>query len=148
MKKMRFGKSKKHSVIVFVMVFSLCFVPFFGNVAYAENSAPAEEQIEEPAEDQPEEKTEDGSGEEIPESTEAIKEEGPQNSTEGSQGEVIGSMNDANKQEIKAFSEETGRQKQEEKMKTNEGVMDPVPDKTPHLVYGNSELRDEDAFVL
>lgn len=148
MKKMRFGKSKKHSVIVFVMVFSLCFVPFFGNVAYAENSAPAEEQIEEPAEDQPEEKTEDGSGEEIPESTEAIKEEGPQNSTEGSQGEVIGSMNDANKQEIKSFSEETGRQKQEEKMKTNEGVMDPVPDKTPHLVYGNSELRDEDAFVL
>lgn len=31
---------------------------------------------------------------------------------------------------------------------TEETVTDPIPDKTPKLVYGNPELPDEDAFVL
>lgn len=31
---------------------------------------------------------------------------------------------------------------------TAEEVADPVPDKTPHLVFGSKDLADEDAFVL
>lgn len=31
---------------------------------------------------------------------------------------------------------------------TDDAVTDPIPDKTPHLVYGDKSLVDEDAFVL
>ena len=30
----------------------------------------------------------------------------------------------------------------------DDAVTDPIPDKTPHLVYGDKSLADEDAFVL
>lgn len=35
-----------------------------------------------------------------------------------------------------------------EKQDETTRVTDPIPDKTPHLVYGKEDLKDEDAFVL
>lgn len=37
---------------------------------------------------------------------------------------------------------------EQEETKEMEKVVDPIPDKTPHLVYGEESLKDEDAFVL
>lgn len=60
-------------------------------------------------------------------------------SVAGTSATDASSGKEAAKQDVKATKEAKA---------ADDAVTDPIPDKTPHLVYGDKSLADEDAFVL
>lgn len=60
-------------------------------------------------------------------------------SVAGTSATDASSAKEAAKQDVKETKEAKA---------ADDAVTDPIPDKTPHLVYGDKSLADEDAFVL